>query len=34
MAALTDLTLIGSGKVRDNYALGEDRILMVASDRI
>ena len=34
MALLADLPLIGSGKVRDNYALGEDRILMVASDRI
>ena len=34
MALLADLPLIGSGKVRDNYALGDDRILMVASDRI
>jgi phosphoribosylaminoimidazole-succinocarboxamide synthase len=34
VALLADLPLIGSGKVRDNYALGEDRILMVASDRI
>jgi len=31
--ALADLTLIGSGKVRDNYDL-DGRILMVASDRI
>jgi phosphoribosylaminoimidazole-succinocarboxamide synthase len=34
VSALADLTLIGSGKVRDNYALDGDRILMVASDRI
>ena len=33
MTALDDLTLIGSGKVRDNYEL-DGRILMVASDRI
>src|SRR5665213_2628927 len=33
MTALADLTLIGSGKVRDNYEL-DGRILMVASDRI
>jgi phosphoribosylaminoimidazole-succinocarboxamide synthase len=32
--ALADLTLLGSGKVRDNYDLGDGRILMVASDRI
>jgi phosphoribosylaminoimidazole-succinocarboxamide synthase len=31
--ALADIPLIASGKVRDNYDLGE-RILMVASDRI
>src|ERR671911_549912 len=30
-AALTHLT---SGKVRDIYAVGEDRLLLVASDRI
>jgi phosphoribosylaminoimidazole-succinocarboxamide synthase len=34
VSALADLTLIASGKVRDNYALNGDRILMVASDRI
>ena len=33
MTALADLTLIASGKVRDNYDL-DGRILMVASDRI
>jgi phosphoribosylaminoimidazole-succinocarboxamide synthase len=26
--------LLARGKVRDNYAVGEDRILMVASDRL
>jgi phosphoribosylaminoimidazole-succinocarboxamide synthase len=29
-----DLPLLGTGKVRDNYDLGDERILMVASDRI
>ena len=33
-SALTSLKLLARGKVRDNYAVGEDRILMVASDRI
>eukprot|EP01041_Mallomonas_annulata_P015186 gene15186-32184_t len=28
------LPLLARGKVRDNYAVGEDRILMVASDRL
>jgi phosphoribosylaminoimidazole-succinocarboxamide synthase len=31
---LHGLPLLARGKVRDNYAVGEDRILMVASDRI
>ena len=31
---LTSLPLLARGKVRDNYAVGEDRILMVASDRL
>ncbi len=31
---LTSLPLLNRGKVRDNYAVGNDRILMVASDRI
>ncbi|MEY4675620.1 MAG: hypothetical protein RLZZ470_127 [Pseudomonadota bacterium] len=31
---LGSLPLLARGKVRDNYAVGEDRILMVASDRI
>ena len=31
---LASLPLLARGKVRDNYAVGEDRILMVASDRL
>ncbi|MCK6431436.1 MAG: phosphoribosylaminoimidazolesuccinocarboxamide synthase [Burkholderiaceae bacterium] len=31
---LHTLPLLARGKVRDNYAVGDDRILMVASDRI
>ena len=31
---LTSLPLLARCKVRDNYAVGDDRILMVASDRI
>lgn len=33
-SALTSLPLLARGKVRDNYVVGSDRILMVASDRI
>ena len=33
-SALQSLPLLARGKVRDNYAVGDDRILMVASDRI
>jgi phosphoribosylaminoimidazole-succinocarboxamide synthase len=33
-SALTSLPLLARGKVRDNYAVGSDRILMVASDRL
>ena len=33
-SALHSLPLLARGKVRDNYAVGNDRILMVASDRI
>ena len=32
--SLRSLPLLGSGKVRDNYAVGEDRLLMVTSDRL
>ncbi|MFG6448709.1 phosphoribosylaminoimidazolesuccinocarboxamide synthase [Roseateles sp. BYS180W] len=31
---LSSLPLIARGKVRENYAVGDDRILMIASDRI
>jgi phosphoribosylaminoimidazole-succinocarboxamide synthase len=33
-SSLRSLPLLARGKVRDNYAVGTDRILMVASDRI
>jgi phosphoribosylaminoimidazole-succinocarboxamide synthase len=32
--SITSLPLLAQGKVRDNYAVGDDRLLMVASDRI
>ena len=34
MTSLSDLTLIASGKVRDIYSAGDDRLLLVASDRV
>ena len=33
-STITSLPLLARGKVRDNYAVGDDRILMVASDRL
>ena len=33
-SSISSLPLLARGKVRDNYAVGEDRILMVASDRL
>ena len=33
-SSLTSLPLMARGKVRDNYAVGDDRILMLASDRL
>ena len=33
-APLKSLPLLARGKVRDNYAVGSDRLLMVASDRL
>ena len=33
-SSLRSLPLLARGKVRDNYAVGDDRILMVASDRL
>ena len=32
--SITSLPLLARGKVRDNYAVGADRILMVATDRL
>src|SRR2546429_8860768 len=31
---ITSLPLLAKGKVRDNYAVGTDRLLMVATDRL
>jgi len=33
-SSLSSLPLIARGKVRENYAVGSDRILMIASDRL
>ena len=33
-SSIQSLPLLARGKVRDNYAVGNDRILMVASDRL
>ena len=33
-STLHSLPLLARGKVRDNYAVGEDRLLMIASDRL
>ena len=33
-SSITSLHLLARGKVRDNYAVGTDRLLMVASDRV
>jgi len=33
-SSLHSLALLGRGKVRDNYAVGDDRLLMVATDRL
>ena len=33
-STLSSLPLLARGKVRDNYAVGQDRLLMVASDRL
>jgi phosphoribosylaminoimidazole-succinocarboxamide synthase len=33
-SSITSLPLLGRGKVRENYAVGDDRILMIASDRL
>jgi phosphoribosylaminoimidazole-succinocarboxamide synthase len=33
-STVTSLPLLGRGKVRDNYAVGDDKILIVTSDRL
>ena len=33
-SSITSLPLLARGKVRENYGVGEDRILMIASDRL
>jgi phosphoribosylaminoimidazole-succinocarboxamide synthase len=33
-STIRSLPLLGRGKVRENYALGEDRLLMITSDRL
>ncbi|HEY0858513.1 MAG TPA: phosphoribosylaminoimidazolesuccinocarboxamide synthase [Albitalea sp.] len=33
-STITSLPLLARGKVRDNYAVGDDRMLMIASDRL
>jgi phosphoribosylaminoimidazole-succinocarboxamide synthase len=33
-STITSLPLLARGKVRDNYAVGDDRILMIATDRL
>jgi len=33
-SSIHSLPLLARGKVRDNYAVGEDRLLMIASDRL
>jgi len=33
-SSISSLPLLARGKVRDNYAVGNDRILMIASDRL
>ena len=33
-SSLHSLPLMARGKVRDNYAVGDDRLLMIASDRL
>jgi phosphoribosylaminoimidazole-succinocarboxamide synthase len=33
-SSLRSLPLLGRGKVRDNYAVGDDRLLIVTSDRL
>lgn len=32
--SITSLPLLGNGKVRDNYAVGDDKLLIVTTDRL
>ena len=32
--SIYSLPLLGHGKVRDNYAVGDDKILIVTTDRL
>ena len=34
VSSIRSLPLLARGKVRDNYAVGNDRLLMVATDRL
>ena len=33
-SSITSLPLLGRGKVRENYAVGDDKLLMVTTDRL
>ena len=33
-SSITSLPLLGRGKVRDNYAVGQDKLLIVTTDRL
>lgn len=33
-SSITSLPLLGHGKVRDNYAVGDDKMLIVTTDRL
>jgi phosphoribosylaminoimidazole-succinocarboxamide synthase len=33
-STISSLPLLGHGKVRDNYAVGDDKILIVTTDRL
>jgi phosphoribosylaminoimidazole-succinocarboxamide synthase len=33
-SSIQSLPLLGHGKVRDNYAVGDDKILIVTTDRL
>lgn len=33
-SSITSLPLLGTGKVRENYAVGDDKLLIVTTDRL